>query len=88
MSYKRALRASHLPPAPLRPRRGAWHDDGMAKVKSDVTMKFVTTKDGDVEDTQFKAGDEVHVVKEWQSHYLVRGADGHYYTFTKNLIDK
>ena len=60
----------------------------MAKLKENVTLKFQTTKDAEVEEAQFKAGEEVKIVHEWGTHFLVRAGDGHYYNVKKDKIDK
>ncbi|MEO1170490.1 MAG: hypothetical protein AAFX94_00330 [Myxococcota bacterium] len=59
----------------------------MATLKEDLTLKFVTTTDGDIEETEFSSGDSVYVVKEWDRHYLVRDDDGHYYNVDKDKIE-
>lgn len=60
----------------------------MAKMKEAVTLKFQTTKDAEVEATNFKQGDEVKIVQEWGNRFLVRASDGHYYNVPKDKIDK
>lgn len=60
----------------------------MAKMKEAVTLKFQTTKDAEVEETSFNAGDEVKIVQEWGNGFLIRGSDGHYYNVPKDKIDK
>ncbi len=60
----------------------------MAKMKENTTLKFQTTKDAEVEETSFKAGDDVKIVHEWGTHFLVRASDGHYYNVKKDKIDK
>jgi len=59
----------------------------MATVKEDLVVKYQTTTDGDVEETELSAGDELYVVKEWERHYLVRDDDGHYYNIEKDKLD-
>ncbi len=60
----------------------------MAKIKEAVTLKFQTTKDAEIEATNFKPGDEVKIVQEWGNGFLIRGSDGHYYNIPKDKIDK
>ncbi len=59
----------------------------MASVKKDVTAKYQTTKDADIEETSFKPGDQVTIVQTWQRHYLVKDRDGHFYNLTKDVIE-
>ena len=60
----------------------------MAKMKENMTLKFQITKDADIEEAAFKVGDDVKIVREFGSHYLVRARDGHYYNIKKGAIDK
>lgn len=60
----------------------------MAKFKTDTTLKFQTTKDGEIEETTFTAGTDVKLVHEWTNRYLVRASDGHYYNVLKEQIEK
>ena len=60
----------------------------MAKIKENIALKFQTTKDAEVEETSFKAGEEVKLVHEWGNRFLVRASDGHYYNIPKDKIDK
>ncbi len=48
----------------------------MAKIKENLSLKFQTTKDAEIEEAVFKAGDEVKVVHEWGNRFLVRACDG------------
>lgn len=59
----------------------------MATVKSDFAAKFQTTKDGDIEETQFKRGDEVSLVQTWDQFVLIRDAHGHFYNVPKDKIE-
>jgi hypothetical protein len=60
----------------------------MAKFKVESTLKFQTTKDGDIESSTFKAGTDVKIVQEWGNRFLVRASDGHYYNVPKEQIEK
>lgn len=60
----------------------------MAKIAKDFVAKFQTTKDGDMEETQFKAGDDISVVQTWQNHFLIKDKNGHFYNVAKELIQK
>jgi hypothetical protein len=59
----------------------------MAKVKEDFLAKFQTTKNGDIEEAEFKAGDEVTVVQAWEHHFLLKNKDGHFFTVKKDLVE-
>ena len=59
----------------------------MATFKEDTTLKFQSTKDGDMEETDFSAGDEVEIVETWDNHFLIKDDDGHYYNVTKDKLD-
>jgi hypothetical protein len=58
----------------------------MATVKEALTLKFQTTKDGEVEETQLAAGDELTVVQTWDRFYLVKDDNGHYYNVPKDKL--
>lgn len=60
----------------------------MAKFKTESTLKFQTTKDGEIETSTFAAGAEVKIVQEWGNSFLVRASDGHYYNVPKEQIEK
>lgn len=59
----------------------------MATIKQSITVGLVTTKDGDLEQVSFAAGDEVQVVKAWDAFYLVKDDEGHYYNLKKELVE-
>lgn len=61
----------------------------MATIKEDVTLKYQTTKDGDVEEVSFGAGDDVDVVQTWDNapYVLIKNSDGHYFNVPKDKID-
>jgi hypothetical protein len=59
----------------------------MATIKEDVTLKFQTTKDGDMEETTFSTGDSVDVVSTWDNFYLIKDKDGHFYNIPKSKLD-
>ena len=60
----------------------------MATFNEDITLKLGTTKDGDIEETEFSSGDEVEILETWSNHYLIKDDDGHYYNVTKDKIDE
>jgi len=61
----------------------------MASIKEDVTLKFQTTVDGDIEETSFSAGDDVDVVQKWDGlpYVLIKDGDGHFYNIPADKID-
>lgn len=59
----------------------------MATVKTAFTAKFQTTKDGDIEETSFGAGDSVTIVQTWDRFYLIKDDNGHYYNVPKANIE-
>ena len=61
----------------------------MATVKEDITLKYQTTKDGDIEETSFSAGDDVEMVQSWDNadFCLIKDDDGHFYNIPKDKLD-
>lgn len=61
----------------------------MATIKEDITLKYQTTKDGDVEETTFSAGDTVEVMENWKEagFVLFKDSDGHFYNIPASKID-
>ena len=43
----------------------------MATINEDITLKFVTTKDADIEETAFSSGDEVEILETWDDYFLI-----------------
>ena len=60
----------------------------MATFNQDITLKFMSTKDADMEETEFSAGDEVEILETWEDHYLIKDDDGHYYNVPKDKVDE
>lgn len=60
----------------------------MATFTEDITLKFVTTTDADMEETEFSAGDEVEILETWEAHYLIKDDDGHYYNVPKDKLEE
>jgi len=60
----------------------------MASITEDVSLKFMTTKDGDLEETSFSAGDEVEIVETWDEYFLIKCDDGHFYNVAKNKVEE
>ena len=59
----------------------------MATIKENITLKFMTTKDGDLEETNFSSGDDVEVLETWETHYSIKDDDGHHYSIPKDKLD-
>lgn len=59
----------------------------MPSIKEDLVLKFMTTTDGDIEETSFSAGDEVEVLEEWEHHFLIKDDEGHHYNIPKDKLD-
>ncbi len=60
----------------------------MATIKQDLTAQYQTTKNGDMNDRQFKAGDEVTIVQKWSRYFLVKDTDGHYFNLAKEKVQE
>ena len=60
----------------------------MATIKEDITLKYQTTKDGDMEETEFSAGDTVELIQARDNYYLFKDDDGHFYNIPKDKLDE
>ena len=58
----------------------------MATATDNFTLKLQTTKDGDVEEFNFRSGDEVTIVKAWDRFFLIKDKHGHYFNVPKDKI--
>ena len=58
----------------------------MATMKDTVVLKYQTTKDGEIEETEFSAGSDVTIVQTWKNHYLIKDNDGHYFNVAKSHL--
>jgi hypothetical protein len=59
----------------------------MATISREITVQFQTTREGDIEPTHFRVGDQVSLVQEWDRFYLIKDADGHFYNVPKDSLD-
>ena len=59
----------------------------MATIKEDVTLRFITTKDDDLEEKSFAAGESVEIMETWDEHYLIKDDDGHLFNVQKNFVE-
>ena len=59
----------------------------MATIRQATTLKHQSNLGEGVEDIAFETGEEVTVLKEWESHYLVKNANGQVFNIPKNHIE-
>ena len=59
----------------------------MVCIKQDFTAAFQTTKDGDIETTEFHVGDEVTLLQTWEHFYLIKDQNGHLYNIRKTYLE-
>lgn len=60
----------------------------MATIKEDISLKYQTTTDSDVEEASFSAGQEVTLVQTWADYYLIKDDDGRYYNIPKDKLEE
>jgi hypothetical protein len=60
----------------------------MATVKIDITLKHRANLGEDVEEVAFKAGDEVDILKEWETRYLAKSTSGELFNIPKEAIER
>jgi hypothetical protein len=58
-----------------------------ATIKQAVTAKYVTTRDGDIEERRFKEGEKVKLMQVWLERVLVKSTDGHYFNLRKEVVN-
>ena len=59
----------------------------MPSFNADHTAKYQTTKDADIEETSFSAGDEVTLIQKWDNEFvLVKDDDGHFYNVPSSVV--
>ena len=56
------------------------------KLKAEIVLKSQSNLGEEVEEVVFTAGQELTVLKEWESAYLVKDADGKLYNVKKDLV--
>jgi hypothetical protein len=59
----------------------------MATIKRPLTAKLRTNKDSLIESVDFAAGDAVTIAKSWDRFYLVKDAQGHFYTLRHEDVE-
>jgi hypothetical protein len=60
----------------------------MAKVRQATKLKHQSNLGEGVEEDAFAAGEEVTVLKEWETRYLVKNAKGQLFHVPKELIER
>jgi len=59
----------------------------MPTIRQDVTLKHALQKNIEPADVPLSAGDPVSIIKEWESHYLIKTADGKVLNILKQYVD-
>lgn len=59
----------------------------MATITRDVTLQHRSQKDAEPVEVALATGDEVHVIKEWETHFLIRTANGKVLNVAKEFVD-
>jgi hypothetical protein len=59
----------------------------MPTIRQATTLKHQSNLGEGVEDVAFEAGEEVTVLKEWESHYLVKNAKGQVFNVPKDRVE-
>jgi hypothetical protein len=60
----------------------------MAKVRQATKLKHQSNLGEGVEEVAFEAGEEVTVLKEWETRYLVKNAKGQLFNVPKEQIER
>lgn len=60
----------------------------MAKVRQATQLKHQSNLGEGVEEVAFEAGEEVTVLKEWETRYLVKNAKGQLFNVPKEQIER
>jgi hypothetical protein len=60
----------------------------MAKVRQATKLKHQSNLGEGVEEVAFAAGEEVTVLKEWETRYLVKNAKGQLFNVPKEQIER
>ena len=56
-------------------------------MKADATLRFQSNLGEEVQEVELSAGDELAVLQEWETAWLVKDADGHLFNVKKELAD-
>jgi hypothetical protein len=59
----------------------------MPTIRQDTTLGHRSNLGEAIEDVRFAAGESVTILKEWQSHYLVKNGAGQLFNVPKELVE-
>ena len=59
----------------------------MPTITQDVLMYHRLQKDAEPGEVILTTGDQVHIVKEWARHYLIKTTDGKLFNIPKDYVD-
>ncbi|MBI3449216.1 MAG: hypothetical protein HY049_09915 [Acidobacteria bacterium] len=59
----------------------------MPTITQDVLMYHRLQKDAEPAEVILTAGDQVHIIKEWARHYLIKIGDGKIFNIPKDYVD-
>jgi hypothetical protein len=59
----------------------------MPTIRQATTLKHQSNLGEGVEEVAFETGEEVTVLKEWESHYLVKNAKGQLFNVPKDRVE-
>ena len=57
------------------------------KLKQATTLKHHSNLGEEIDEIRFQAGQELVVIKEWETAYLVKDADGKLFNVKKELVE-
>ena len=60
----------------------------MAKVRQAMTLQHQSNLGEGVEEIAFEAGEEVSVLKEWETRYLIKNAKGQLFNVPKDQVER
>ena len=60
----------------------------MAKVRQPTKWKHQSNLGEGVEEVAFEAGEEVSVLKEWETRYLIKNAKGQLFNVPKEQVER
>jgi len=60
----------------------------MAKVRQAMTLQHQSNLGEGLEEIAFEAGEEVSVLKEWETRYLIKNAKGQLFNVPKDQVER
>jgi hypothetical protein len=60
----------------------------MAKLRQATKLKHQSNLGEGVEEVAFEAGEEVTLLKEWETRYLIKNAKGQLFNVTKEQVER